>query len=108
MPNRAIITSEQTIEVGTNGPEDVTSMFVITGIANSNLSAFSHRERSQQATFAAHVGPSLSASQFRRAVATASLAALSISGDATFAGWSVTDVDADFDDDEGRVELSST
>lgn len=109
MPITASISSEQTIEIGTNGPDDVTSMYVVTGLANANLSAFSPAGgsfQSQQATFSVHVGPSLTASEFRRAVASASLASLSISGgDASFADWAVTGVDADFDDEAGKVEL---
>lgn len=109
MATTASITSEQTIEVGTNGPDDITTMYVVSGIANSSLGAFSPGGggfETQSRTFEAFVGPSLTTSEFRRAVATASLASLTAQGgDASFARWSVTDVDADFDDDEGKVQL---
>jgi hypothetical protein len=109
MATTASITSEQTIEVNVNGPDDVTTMYIVTGIANSNLGTFSPSGggfETQHRTFEAHVGPSLTTAQFRRAVATVSLASLSgQGGDASFTQWSVTDMDADFDDDEGKVQL---
>ena len=109
MPTTANISSEQTVEVGVSGPNDISTMYVVTGIANSYLSAWSPGGggyQTQQQTFEAHVGPTLTTSEFRRAVATASLASLrGQGGDATFAAWNVTGVDADFDDDVGQVQL---
>ena len=104
----AHVTSEQTMQVGVNGPGDVLSMFVVSGIANGSLSAFSQvgSFAQQQQTFAAHVGPQLTVAQFRKAIASASITSLSISGDGAFASWEVTDVDADFDDEVGRIELT--
>ena len=104
----ANVTSEQTLQVGVNGPGDVLSLFVVSGIANGSLSAFSQTGNfaQQQQTFAAHVGPQLTVAQFRKAIASASITSLSISGDGAFASWEVTDVDADFDDEAGRIELT--
>jgi hypothetical protein len=59
----------------------------------------------QQGSFEAHVGPALTVAQFRRAVATASIASLSASGSVTAHNWAVTAVSADYDDDAGRVQL---
>jgi hypothetical protein len=59
MPLPASLISEQTMQVGTNGPGDVTSMHVISGIAQASLSAFAPSGSfvTQQATFAVLVGP---------------------------------------------------
>ena len=109
MPTTANITSEQSVEVEVSGPNDITRMYIITGIANSYLSAWSPGGggyQTQQKTFEAHVGPALTTSEFRRAVATASLASLTTQGgDAPVAAWRVTGVDADYDDDVGQVQL---
>jgi hypothetical protein len=105
----ANVSSEQSTQVGVNGPNDVANMHVVTGIANGSLSAFAPSGGSfvsQQATFAAHVGPTLTAAQFRKGVASAAITSLSLSGTGVFTQWAVTDVDADFDDDAGRVELT--
>jgi hypothetical protein len=104
----ATISSEQTTQVGVNGPNDVANMHVVTGIANGQLNAFAPSGNfvSQQATFAAHVGPQLTAAQFRKAIASAAFTSLTLSGTGTFTQWAVTDVDADFDDDTGRIELT--
>ena len=108
MANTATISSEQNLQVGVTGPNDVTAMHVVSGIANGQLTAFAPAGNfvQQQATFAAHVGPQLTAAQFRKAIASAAMTGLSLSGDGTFARWEVTDVDADFDDEAGRIKLT--
>jgi hypothetical protein len=105
----ASVSSEQSMQVGVNGPNDVANMHVVTGIANGQLNAFAPSGGnfvSQQSTFAAHVGPQLTVAQFRKAIASAAVTSLSLSGTGTFAQWAVTDVDADFDDDVGRIQLT--
>jgi hypothetical protein len=72
----ANITSEQSLQVGVNGPNDVANMHVVTGIANGSLNAFAPTSGgfvSQQATYAAHIGPSLTHAQFRKAIASAAI-----------------------------------
>jgi hypothetical protein len=109
MAETANIVSEQTVEVAVNGPNDITRMYIVTGIAEGSfreLAAGGAGFQSDTETFEAHVGPSLTASEFRRATATASLAQIEFrGGDASVASWGVTDVDADFDDDVGKVQL---
>lgn len=107
MPQPASVTSQQTLQIGVNGPGDVTSMYVITGIAQISLGAFAqpNQFQTQQATFSAHIGPQLSAAQFRRAIASASIASVSLSGQGAFDAWSLSSVEADFDDDAGSVQL---
>ena len=107
MPLSANVTSQQTLQIGVNGPGDVTSMYVISGIAEIGLGTFAqpNQFQTQQATFAAHIGPQLTAAQFRRAIASASIASLSLSGQGTFDAWSLSSIGADFDDDAGSVEL---
>jgi hypothetical protein len=104
------ITDEQNVDVGVNGPGDITSMFVVTGIANTNFAGAydfgTGGSASASRTFEALVGPSLTPVQFRRAIATASLAGIHGFGpDDNLRSWNLLGVDADFDDDEGRVQL---
>jgi hypothetical protein len=69
-----------------NGPGDVASMYVVSGIAQINLGAWAqpNQFQTQQATFSAHIGPQLTAAQFRRAIASAAIASLSLSGQGSF------------------------
>jgi hypothetical protein len=72
MPVSATLVSEQTMQVGVSGPGDVTAMHVVSGIASVDLRALTPIEggnQERQATFAAHVGPTLTAAQFRKAIA---------------------------------------
>jgi hypothetical protein len=108
MPLPATVVSQQTIQIGINGPGDVASMYVISGIAQISLTAFAqpNESASQQNTFSAPIGPQLTAAQFRRAIASASIASLSLSGSGgLFEQWDVSSVDAAFNDDSGFVEL---
>jgi hypothetical protein len=104
----ANVSSEQNLQVVVSGPGDVANMHVISGIAHANLSAFASAGtfEHQQATFAAHVGPALTPPQFRKATATVAITSLNLSGDGSFTTWEVTDVDADLDDEVGRIELT--
>jgi hypothetical protein len=108
MAETAEITSEQTLEVGVDGPDDTKKMFIITGIAkyNFNVAPSAPGTTSDTITLQAHIGPALTPAKFRRAIATASLAQLLlVGGEVVVAGWSVTSVDADYDDDVGKVQL---
>jgi hypothetical protein len=107
MSTPATVTSQQTLQIGVNGPGDVASMYVVSGIAQINLGAWAqpNQFQTQQATFSAHIGPQLTAAQFRRAIASAAIASLSLSGQGSFDAWSLSSLKADFDDDAGSVEL---
>ena len=108
MPIAASISSEQNVQVGVSGPGDIASMYLVSGIANGQLNAFAPAGGSnqQRATFSTHVGPVLTAAQFRKAIASAAITSLSSSGGDVFHNWAVTDVDADFDDDACRINLT--
>src|SRR5215468_10973715 len=108
MPQFAGVVSQQTLQVGVNGPNDATALHIVTGIAQCNLSvcAGPGQFAQQQATFAAKVGPNLTPAQFRRATASASIASIVLNGQGgNFAQWSVTSVEADYDDDSSQVQL---
>jgi hypothetical protein len=108
MPLPATVVSQQIIQIGINGPGDVASMYVISGIAEIGLTAFAQPNQSatHQDTFSAPIGPQLTAAQFRKAIASASIASLSLAGSGgLFEQWKVSSVDADFNEDSGLVEL---
>lgn len=104
------VESLQHIEVGVSGPDGANRMFITTGLARTGLYVYSNE--STKENYSLHVEPPLTASQFRRAIATAAV------GEARFndydAGqqdgmhWRVDEVDADFDDEEGKVQLRFT
>lgn len=107
MPRRVSIQNEQTIEIGVNGPGDVTRMFVVAGVANAITSVQAHTPgvpAETRQTFQAFIGPSLTISEFRRAIATVSLAGIDLNN-AGGGIWGVSDADADFDDEEDQVRL---
>ena len=101
----AALISEQTLEAQVTGPGGATRLFIATGIALCNLSVTSTAQQRQQGTFSVHVGPSLTVQQFRKAIATASLAQVTTNNNALMSNWAVTNVDADLDEDSGKVQL---
>ena len=115
MPTLASKLNEQTLQVVVTGPGDVAAMHVVTGFANVLLSANSVgmvSPVSQATTFFVLVGPTITSAQFRRAIASAAIASLTLGGGANLGGtgisaaWSLSSVHADFDDESGQVKLT--
>lgn len=106
-PNQ--IQNPQQIEAVVSGPDDANRLFVIDGQFDGGVFAGSQGPGfvQQKETFSVLVGPVLSRKQFCGAVATASLAKTSsnISTTPANVGWQITNVDADWDDESGQVEL---
>ena len=103
------VVSLQNMEVGVAGPDGANTMFITTGLAKASLFISSG---SRKENFAVHVGPSLTAGQFRRSIATASLAEIQFGDFSTTKvdrmRWEIEEVDADFDDELNLVELRFT
>jgi hypothetical protein len=106
-PNQ--IQNPQQIEAVVAGPEDADRLFVIDGQFDGGVFAGSQGSGfvQQKETFSVLVGPVLTRKQFFGAIATASLAKTSFSINATPVnfGWQILNVDADWDDESGQVEL---
>lgn len=114
MPIDAFIEQSQTIQVSVNGPGDITTMFITTGLL---LAPFDLQQPTdtgmETVTFSVMLPqPVLAVGQFRRAIASASIAGLAsyaAAGDTAFAGHSfdvtTRSVDADYDDESGQIEL---
>jgi hypothetical protein len=114
MPQPANLQSEQSIQIQANGPDGATTMFITTGLMFCNFSqnnqtgdGFGLNE-----TFSALLTtPRLAPGQFRRAIATASLAGIDGAitivalGSSPGFGTFIQSVDADFDDETGAVRL---
>ena len=96
-----------------NGPGDVTAMFIANGLllAPFDLQSPTGGEGMETVTFSVMLPqPVLAAGQFRRAIASASIAGLAsyaAAGDTAFAGHSfdvtTRSVDADYDDESGQM-----
>ena len=103
------VVSLQNMEVGVAGPDGANTMFITTGLAKASLFISSG---SRKENFAVHVGPSLTVGQFRRSIATASLAEIEFRDfsppQTDRMRWEIEDVDADFDDEANRIELRFT
>jgi hypothetical protein len=105
----AQIQNLQQIDVMVAGPDDANHLFIIDGQFDATVATASQATAFAVAkeTFAVLVGPKLSNRQFVRAIATASIVKNQITNIATggFATWMIVDVDADWDDESGQVEL---
>jgi hypothetical protein len=99
----------QQLDVMVAGPDDANHLFIIDGEFNASLVIQSQGASLDVAkeTFSVLVGPKLTNRQFVRATATAFIVKSQIANIATggFATWSIADVDADWDDESGQVEL---
>jgi hypothetical protein len=98
------------MEVGVSGPDGANTMYLTTGIALAGL--YASAGQAVKENYAVHVGPSMTAQQFRRSIATAALANVRFhdysTADADTMQWEIEEVDADFDDEAGQVQLRFT
>ena len=104
------IQNPQVIEAAVAGPDGANRLFTVTGQFDINFSLFSQgaNQTQQNETFKALVGPVLTRQQFFRAIGTASMAKTNLllqSAPPSQFGWSITGIDADWDDESGQVEL---
>jgi hypothetical protein len=110
--NPFVIESQQTVLVdGITGPSGATQMYITTGFAilqgggGPNVTA----------EYSGLIEPTLTVGQFKRAIAQASPAAFAVwqmgmpaagASQNVSARWSVNSVDADWDDETGKIELT--
>ena len=92
----------QQMEVVVSGPDEANRLIIIDGqFSTGNIRADS-LSRTNKQTFSVLLGPKLTNRQFLRAIATASFARTETFGHTMCNIW---DVDADWDDESGQVEL---
>jgi|SRR5215471_2111047 len=105
----AQIQNLQQLDIMVAGPDDANHLFVIDGQFDSSLAITSQSANFAVAkeTFSVLVGPNLTNRQFVRATATALIAKTQIANMVSggFAAWNILDVDADWDDESGQVEV---
>lgn len=101
------VTNLQVIEVGVTGPGRARRLFLISGQMPANLGfgANPNQSQSQRQVVVAKIGPELTAEQFIRAEAAAALSAWQIFGTPSNVQMSVDDMDADYDDESGKVAI---
>ena len=105
------LVNAQEVEVVVDGPGDVTRLYLCQGIAEGSTSVSVQPGQFQAATdtWQFHVGPTLGAGAFRRAIAIMSFAGLSEQDPS--GGWMLYNLEsfgADFDDDNSRVKVNVT
>jgi hypothetical protein len=98
-------TGEQVLETVVAGPDGANRLYTVTGAATVGINVSANQQQTQTWTFL--VGPTFTRGQFYRAIATASVSSQSAvlqttSGNFTLA---VSSVEADWDDESGRVEV---
>src|SRR5215831_5226446 len=92
----------QQIEVVVSGPDEANRLIIIDGQFDTGNIRADGINRTNKQTFSVLLGPKLTNRQFLRAIATASFARTETSGNTMCNIW---DVDADWDDESGQVEL---
>ena len=99
----------QQIDVLVAGPDDANHLFIINGQFDTSLAIGSQGTNfgTAKEPFSVAVGPRLTNRQFVRATAIASIVKTQTANIASggFATWNIVDVDADWDDESGQVEL---
>ena len=99
----------QQMDVLVAGPDDANHLFIIDGQFDAGLAIGSQGTNFATAkeTFSVLIGPKLANRQFVRAIGTASIVKTQIANVAAggLAAWNIVDVDADWDDESGQVEL---
>jgi hypothetical protein len=105
MPEASV--AQQVMEIEISGPAGANRLYVCTGTADINIRV---QNASQTETWTFFVGPALQTAQFRRAVASASIAGSSFHlGQAPTGpfehGEFVRSVEADWDDERGQTEV---
>jgi hypothetical protein len=104
------IQNPQVIEAAVAGPDGANRLFTVTGQFDIQFNVFSQGagQTQQNETFKVLIGPVLGRQEFFRAIGTASLAKTNVfvqSPPPANFGWSITGIDADWDDESGQVEL---
>jgi len=92
----------QQMEVAVSGPDEANRLIIIDGQFDTGNIAADSVNRTNKQTFSVLLGPKLTNRQFLRATATASFARTETFGHTMCNIW---DVDADWDDESGHVEL---
>jgi hypothetical protein len=101
------------MQVGVNGPNGANTLIITTGIATCNLVAINQNVGGvasvQQGSFTALIDPKFTVGQFRRALATGSLASINYGAQdpaqRVQVTWTINSVEADLNDESGQVEL---
>ena len=92
----------QQMEVVVSGPDEANRLIIIDGQFDTGDITADSVDRTNKQTFSVLLGPELTNRQFLRAIATASFARTETFGHTMCNIW---DVDADWDDESGYVEL---
>ena len=99
----------QQLDVVVAGPDDANHLFIIDGQFDASLAIGSQGTNFATAKeiFRVLIGFKLANRQFVRAIATASIVKTQVANIAPggSATWNIVDVDADWDDESGQVEL---
>ncbi len=97
---------EQVLEAVVTGPDGANRLLTCTGIANVQMSLTRTQEQATE-TWTFFVGPTLTRSQFYRAIGTASVSLQTVDIQGAPAAFTVhvVSVEADWDDESERVEV---
>ena len=100
------LVNPQQMTVTVAGPDGANTMYIMDGQVNAQVGAGNAVPVTQ--TYSILLGPVLTRKQFVQAIGTASLTGLFFTGGANSqfnSGINITNIDADWDDESGQVEL---
>src|SRR5438128_4615595 len=98
-------TGEQLIEAVVAGPDGANRLFTVTGAANVGILVSANQQQIQTWTFL--VGPTFTRGQFYRAIGAASVSSQNVNIQTAPGSFvvQINSVEADWDDESGRVEV---
>jgi hypothetical protein len=106
MAQTALLQNPQEFEVVVSGPGTANRLFVCSGVAQFGVGA---QAGSQTEVVTFLVGPTLTQAQFQRAAVSVGLTDFRTIANQGFqslqVSWTIASVDADWDDESGRVEV---
>ena len=97
----------QEMEVGINGPDGADRLYVYTGTAIFSFKGESESHWKRD-VIQFHVGRNFGPGQVVKAIGSGSLASIYNRKSANYAGWAIDDADADWDDEDGRIQVRAS
>ena len=103
----AQLSNPQVIEIWVNGPDGANRMFVCSGFLASPWGGWQAGNAQMRETFTFHVGPPLAVREFIRACCAVGPIGISANNNpAAQGGALIRSSDADWDDEDGRVQVT--
>ncbi|HCA80115.1 MAG TPA: hypothetical protein DEP53_10315 [Bacteroidetes bacterium] len=98
---------EQCIEAYVTGPDNANRFFVCTGMLSFTFQGTSQKYYDDEGLVTFEAGPVFTRNQVKKVIATVSLNDIRNAGEAKNAGWRVKEVEAAWNETQGRIVVKS-